>query len=333
MAKRSLSLQLDDFVQATLSGPVSAASARQGARVDERIAPLLVMINELRGLPHEDFKASLRSDLTRRASVSTATASAATSQFREGFHSITPYLMVPKAAGLIDFLKQAFAAEEIFRVNRPDGLIMHAQLKIDDSMIELADAWADYPARATALHLYVRDADAVYQRALQAGATSLQQPTDQPYGDREAGVRDAFGNTWYIATNQATGHAPAGLRAVTPYLHLQDAPQIIGFLKNAFGAEELERALSPDGTIVHAKVRIGDSVVEMSEARAEYPPNPCALHLYVSDTDALYEHALGAGAISISAPADQPYGDRGAGVKDPAGNQWYIATYIKDVPL
>ena len=249
----------------------------------------------------------------------------------EGFHTLTPYLIVPAAAQFIDFLKQAYGAEEIFRVNKPDGSIMHAEIRMNDSMIELADANDQFPAAPATLHLYVPDADAAYARAMQAGATSLAEPVDQPYGDREAGVKDKSGNDWYIATHKGARHVPEGLRTVTPFLLPRGAAQMIEFLKQAFGAEDAEVEKSPDGTIVHAKVRIGDSILEMGEAHGEYQPRPCHLHLYVPDTDALYQRALRAGATSLSVPEDKPYGDRSAGVKDPFGNSWFIATHIKDV--
>ena len=108
---------------------------------------------------------------------------------------------------------------------------------------------------------------------------------------------------------------------------------MIDFLKEAFGAEETGRAQSPDGTIAHAKVRIGDSILEMGEAHGEYQPMPAVFYLYVNDVDAWYQRAVAAGATSQGEPTDQPYGDRVAGVMDPFDNVWYIATHIKDVPL
>src|SRR4029450_13306029 len=100
--------------------------------------------------------------------------------------------------------------------------------------------------------------------ALAAGATSTQEPTDQPYGDREAGVKDEFGNTWYIATHKGDEprtrqHVPEGLRSVTPYLHPHGANEMIEFLKSAFDAEEAFTPRSPEGEVVHAKIRIADS--------------------------------------------------------------------------
>ncbi|HEX3552413.1 MAG TPA: VOC family protein [Thermoanaerobaculia bacterium] len=120
----------------------------------------------------------------------------------EGFHSLTPYLVVQGADRLIDFLKQAFGAEEIYLGRNPDGQVNHSQFRIGDSMIELAEGNEKWPPMPCALHLYVGDADAVYHRALQAGATSLMEPADQFYGDRSGGVVDPSGNQWFIATHQ-----------------------------------------------------------------------------------------------------------------------------------
>jgi PhnB protein len=244
----------------------------------------------------------------------------------EGFHSITPYLQVDGAAKLIDFLKDAFGAEEIFRIARGDG-IAHAQLRIEGSMIEVADAIDKYHPNPTAIWLFVGDTDAVYRQALKAGATSMHEPMEQDYGERSATVVDPFGNYWYIATpHKDASPPPAGLHNVTPYLHPTGTAKVIDFMKQAFGAEEVFRAQDLAGIIHHAKIRIGDSIIAMGEAHGPYQPMPPALHLYVSDTDAVYQRALQAGAISIDEPQDQPYGDRYAGVKDPFDNVWYIAT-------
>ena len=236
---------------------------------------------------------------------------------------VEPYLPVRGAGRLIDFLQRAFAAEEISRHTRPDGSVAHAEVRLGDSLIGIGDSVDPQPA-PTAIHLYVPDADALYARALRAGATSMQEPADQHYGDREAGVKDPFGNHWYIGTHKGDSYIPKGLHSVNSYLHPHGAPQLIDFLIRAFGAEEAFRAQSPDGTIVHAKLKIGESVVEMGEAHGPYQPMPTVYHLYVHDTDAVYRRAVAAGAVSLSEPADQPWGYRNAGVQDPSGNQWWI---------
>jgi PhnB protein len=120
----------------------------------------------------------------------------------DGYHSVTPYLMVQGAAELIDFLTQAFGARETLRMPRPDGTIGHAEVMIGDSVVMMGDVVAGSQTMPGAIHLYVDDADAAYARAMGAGATSLREPTDEFYGDRMAGVKDPVGNQWWIATHQ-----------------------------------------------------------------------------------------------------------------------------------
>jgi PhnB protein len=124
---------------------------------------------------------------------------------------------------------------------------------------------------------------------------------------------------------------PDGFHTVTPYLLVSDAARLIEFLKQAFGAEVVRQSTRPDGGILHAQVRVGDSPVMMGEVSGPWQPMPGSLYLYVPDTDAVYRRALRAGASSVMEPADQFYGDRNAGVKDPVGNIWWIATHIEDV--
>ncbi|HJX62056.1 MAG TPA: VOC family protein [Dehalococcoidia bacterium] len=118
----------------------------------------------------------------------------------DGYHSVTPYLIVKGAAQLIDFVKQAFGAQETFRMPGGGG-IMHAEVRIGDSMVMMSDAMGEYGPMPTMLFLYVEDVDAVYKRALKAGGVSTQEPEDQFWGDRAGAVKDAFGNQWWIATH------------------------------------------------------------------------------------------------------------------------------------
>jgi len=120
----------------------------------------------------------------------------------DGYHSVTPYLMVKGADKLIEFMKRAFGAEELMRHPTPEGGVMHAEVKIGDSRIMLAEACGERSPMPTMIHLYVHDADATYRAALEAGAASLQEPADQFYGDRSGGVKDACGNHWWIATHK-----------------------------------------------------------------------------------------------------------------------------------
>lgn len=119
----------------------------------------------------------------------------------EGYRTVTPSLVVKGAAKLIDFLKEAFGAEESFRMPTPNGEIMHAEVRIGDSVVMLNDAMRQAPTNSS-LFLYVNDADATYRRALKAGASSVSEPTDMFWGDRVAQVSDHFGNFWSIATHK-----------------------------------------------------------------------------------------------------------------------------------
>ena len=130
----------------------------------------------------------------------------------EGHHTVTPYLVVRGAAKTIDFIKNAFGAELAFEpMKRPDGLIMHAELKIGDSRVMIGDASDKHPPTQSTIHLYVPNVDAVYQRAVAAGGVSSMEPMDQFYGDRTGSVKDPAGNTWYIATHKEDV-APAELK-------------------------------------------------------------------------------------------------------------------------
>jgi PhnB protein len=249
---------------------------------------------------------------------------------REGFHTVTPYLLATNAARLIDFLKQGLGAEERFRV--PAGeKIMHAELRIGDSIIELSDGSAEFPPRAAMHILFVDDVDASYRRALDAGGTALYEPVEQVYGDREAGVVDPSGNHWYLTARRISAHVTPDTPDIVPGFSTRGAAQFIEFAKQALGAEEAFMHKAPSGAVIHSRIRIGDSILAVGELRGENAPMPFHLHMYVPDSDAVYQRALSAGAKSLRAPKDEPYGDRAATVEDAFGNYWSFATHIKDV--
>ena len=127
----------------------------------------------------------------------------------------------------------------------------------------------------------------------------------------------------------AASFKPDGYSTVSPYLIATGAQKVIDFLKQAFGARELRRYDMPDGSIMHAEVRIGDTVVMVGDAGDNWPAVPAHLHVYVDSVDTIYERALAAGGVSVQPPerkGDDP--DRRGGVKDPAGNTWWIATQV-----
>jgi PhnB protein len=255
------------------------------------------------------------------------------SPIRPGFQKVTPYLVAADGEALLQFASEAFGAEETLRSIGPAGG-MHGEVRIGDSMLMIGGG---IPGRefkgkpnTTALHVYVEDTDAVYEKALAAGAVSIGTPQDHDYGERGAGVKDFAGNFWYIATHKGESYIPRGLRNVNVYMHPLRAEPVIAFLKRAFDAEEVARYASPDGVIHHAEVRMGDSVVEMGEAHGLYQPTQSMFYLYVPDVDTVYHRALAASAKSVQELADQPYGDRNAAVLDAFGNTWYIATHVSD---
>jgi PhnB protein len=120
----------------------------------------------------------------------------------DGFHTVTPYLIVDGAKKVIDFMQQALGAKYDHEPTlRPDGKIMHATLSIGNSMVMISEASEHVRAMPAMLYLYVPDVDAAYQQAVKAGATSIMEPSDQFYGDRYGGVKDPAGNSWFFGTH------------------------------------------------------------------------------------------------------------------------------------
>jgi PhnB protein len=118
-------------------------------------------------------------------------------------------------------------------------------------------------------------------------------------------------------------------RTVTPYLVVPDADAELTFLKAAFGGTEVNCQRSPDNTVMHAEIKIGDSLVMLGQAGGRWQPRPASLYLWVEDVDATYARALQAGATSESEPEDKPYGHRNGGVIDRNGVTWWIAAPVK----
>jgi PhnB protein len=247
----------------------------------------------------------------------------------EGFHSLIPYLIGTNGGRLLTFLREGFGAEETFRMNRENGSVWHASMRLGDSVLEMGDPPPDkWRTMLAALHLYVPDVDAVYARALEAGGEKLYEPREMEYRDREGGVKDPAGNDWYIATHKAgKRHVPEGLRTVTPGMRVTGAAEFLKFLEKGFAAKVVSRDEGAGGVVAHAKARIGDSVLECAEANGKWGPRMVATHVYVPDCDAVFRSVIGAGASSQLEPTDQSYGERSGTAVDAWGNHWYIATY------
>jgi PhnB protein len=314
MAERALVDRLNETIDAI----VARADATAGLR-DPELAPLVRVAADLRHYPSPGFKARLRAQLERSTNM---TAVSTTTVIREGFTTVTPYIRVGEA-GLVDFLAQVFDAQETFS-GRGSGGGMHREVRIGDSMVMIGEGGAGgsdiMPIRPVAFHVFVKDVDATFKRAVAAGATALGEPEDRHYGERAGFVSDPFGNRWYIATALGPHSLANALRTVTPVLHMEGAAEYMEFLKRALGAVEEMRAPEPSGAVRYARVRVGDAAIELGEGG----PMPGSFMLYVADPDALYQQALTAGATSLMPPSDQPYG-RSAGVEDASGNQWFFS--------
>lgn len=129
----------------------------------------------------------------------------------------------------------------------------------------------------------------------------------------------------------AINHIPNSYTTITPYLIVEGADKLIEFIETVFDGTVVMRMEGENGKVAHAEMKIGDSMLMLADAGEEWKPTQAMLHLYVEDTDAVYQKALNAGAISVKEPADQFYGDRNSAVKDAFGNFWGISTHIEDV--
>ena len=126
--------------------------------------------------------------------------------------------------------------------------------------------------------------------------------------------------------------APTGFATVTPYIFVDEADAFVRFLITGLGGEEMGMHYRPDGAIANAQVRIGTATIMVSETSVDYPAMPAFYYLYVDDADAAMAQAIAAGATSIMAVANMPYGDRQGGVRDMHGNIWWISQRLTDAP-
>ena len=324
-----------DELEAALSAIV--AGQEVPSEVGEEVRDLAQIAAHLLGLPGEEFRTRLKADLVGATLPAESGAElevegeAPASTAPPGSPSVVPYLVIERAPELVDFVERAFGAEVLYRMPAAPGGGFHAEVRIGDAQVMMG-GMPGMPFRETpaALHLYVPDVDATFRRAVDEGSQTIFPPTDQFYGDRESGVKDPFGNTWYIATHKGgASHVPEGLLTVTPFLQIKGVDGLLDFAKSAFGAATAERHADPEGIVRHAVMKVEGSAIELGEAHGEFPAIPAMLYVYVQDVDRSYELALAAGGESLKPPADQPYGHRTAAIRDAWGNQWYVARPIQ----
>jgi len=250
----------------------------------------------------------------------------------EGFRTLTPYLILDHAAEFQKFAENAFGATEKFAMRDGDGIIRHAEVRLGGSIVEFAEASGQWKAMPAGLHYYVRNSDEVYAQALKAGGRSLYEPASRDYGDREAGVQDPSGNFWFISTHTAgESYKPEILQDLNTYFSVKDSARFLDFLKNVLGADTIENHANKDGSIAHAKVRLGDTVFELSEGRAPWGPRAVSHHLYIENCDEVFARGLANGCKELQPMANQFYGDRSGSLVDAWGNHWYIASHLEDL--
>jgi PhnB protein len=188
--------RLDNLVSQVLSGRRADAAA-----TDPELAGLAEVVEALRGMPDESFRAHLRAQIERRTAMT-----ATTDYVPTGLGTLTPFLVVRDAAAAIELYKEVFAALEVERTTDPTGRFVHATLRIGDSILEMGqhsevNVLDLEQLPPVGMHLYVEDVHAVVARAEAAGVRILRPVEHQPYGDLEAGLADPFGIVWWVATH------------------------------------------------------------------------------------------------------------------------------------
>ena len=302
---------------------------------NKELRPLLETAQAVRALPRPEFRKRLKLELERKAAIAMAT-KPATKPTSASDTWLAPYLTVERADEVVEFIKEVFGAREETRgVGSAGGL--HVTLKLGDTTIMaggggrgLKYAGPYYP---TAIHVYVPDCDATYQRALAAGATAVQAPEDRPYGERSGTVRDVGGNDWYIATGLGGNYRRANLPESMLCLIPNGADGLLDFMTRGLGATEMGVHRIPrkgfaSGAIVHAELRFGKSVVEIGEAHGPFQNRPTTIYLQVPNADTAHDNAVVAGGKSMQPPTNQPYG-RVAAVQDEFGNSWYLSSPLR----
>jgi PhnB protein len=321
---------------------------------------LLRIAAELRDLPSAEFKSRLKEELARRTAMATI-AQKREQPYPEPRPTASPYLTFDNAAAALDFYVRAFGAVELSRMAEPSGRIGHAEMRIGDSRIMLSDEYPEYGSLApqsiggspVKVFLAVPNVDEFVGKAVKVGATLERPVADQFYGERSGQILDPFGYRWLVATqiedvspeevarrfaemtrggsSPKKGKVRPGFGTLTPYVIVSRADLAIEFMKQTFGAEEMFRDVGSAGGY-HAELRLEDSNFMVGGGAPNLAwrgeSKPMAFHVYVADVNKTYERALGAGGETIDAPADRPYGERTATVRDSSGNIWYIARFL-----
>jgi PhnB protein len=303
--------------------------------------------------------------LPRRRTMSTTTP-ATTDVSTSIATGVTPYLTATDAVAALDWYAEAFGAVESFRVVGDDGRIGHAEFAIGDAVFMLSDEYPEMGVESpatlggtpTAMHLSVTDVDALYARAVAAGATAQAEPADQPHGARHGTLIDPFGHRWMLSqpleafdlatyaeraagsafevVPAAGGGASAPVGGIWGVVSYRDALAGIRFLVDVFGFEEEVVVVGDDGaTVVHSELRWPHGGIVQAgtyEAGNHFMPEPGApggLYVITPDPHSVWERCQAAGVDVIRPPESPHYDPDGMGfsVRDPEGNAWSFGSY------
>lgn len=307
----------------------------------------------------------------RKSTMSTTTSPAVAT-------AVTPYLTAHDAVAALDWYAQAFGAVEAMRVVADDGILGHAEFHIGDAVFYLSD---EHPAMGVlsprslggtpiALHLQVAAVDDLFARAVDAGATALAPPEDQPHGARHGTLVDPFGHRWmlsqqieevsideYAARSQGSGYEVVGTQpgdtviaadapgtggGIWAGVFYADALAGIRFLVDTFGFEEQIVVTGPDGeTVVHSQLRWPEGGIVQAGTYADHhgpddpfvhPPGQQSLYVITADPQSVWDRCVAAGIEVIREPnePDHDPGGMGFSVRDPEGNVWSFGTYGLD---
>lgn len=264
-------------------------------------------------------------------------------------NALVPYLAVHDAAAAIAWYADALGAIESFRVPMGDGRVGHAELRIGAAVLYLADEYPEIGhvsprtlgGASSSMHLTVTDVDSVYARAVDAGATALREPADQPHGMRQAGVVDPFGHRWILSQPLGAPPPRAARGGIWAALNYADAPAGIRFLVDVFGFEtDLVVPGATDGVVEHSQLRWPEGgVVQAATAHrgnvfSERPTGTESLYVITADPMAVWARCTAAGVEVVAAPSSPDYDPDGLvfSVRDPEGNLWSFGTYGGETP-
>src|SRR5262245_25777847 len=273
MSKQPLIDQLDIAISQIIADP--EVQLELLASMDTAVLEMLDVARDLRDLPAPEFKERLRADLERKISMSTKSV-----LFREGFRTLTPYLL-PLNEGYLDFLKNVFDAVQTERTDTGPGRF-HAEMRIGDSMLMLGVG--SERLMPVMLQIWVPNVDEVYERAIAAGSRSLVEVTEG-YGERFGVVEDPGKNQWVISTHLDDNTFSIPTQTLMMWFHPRGAAKFIDFINRAFNATEVQRHDSPDGRVNYGQMRIGDSVIALNEPSERWVPKQSKVYLDVRGAD------------------------------------------------